>query len=315
MSDEVALGGSMELGVGPNPGGLLGQAQVVVDPNDADRVYMLASVNPPGSDPMDVHIVRSTNGGGSFSPPIPVNHDAGSDWQWFGTVGVGSNGRIDVVWNDTRNSGQSNLGQTFYSYSTDGGYTFSRNVAVTPQWNSFVGWPNQSKIGDYYDIKSDRFGADLAFSTTLNNEQDVYYMRLFPDCNGNGVSDPRDIDENVSDDTNGNDVPDDCELDMQPPDPGQAGQANTFSATLGNPGETVFFLRSADVGFTNVPGCPGVTIGMDNAKVLGSAVVDGGGTASLTRNVPGGASGQTTLLQAVEKSTCTVSQTIEFTFP
>ena len=33
----------------------------------------------------------------------------------------------------------------------------------------------QSKLGDYYDMKSDNGGADVAYAATFNGEQDVYY--------------------------------------------------------------------------------------------------------------------------------------------
>ena len=64
------MGGSIAFSSsGPNPVGLLGQAQVAVDPARTNHVYMLCSVDPPGADPLDVHFVRSTDGGRSFSAP------------------------------------------------------------------------------------------------------------------------------------------------------------------------------------------------------------------------------------------------------
>ena len=52
---------------------------------------------------------------------------------------------------------------------------------MTPAWNSHIGWPNQNKIGDYYDMVSDDTGSGLAYSATFNGEQDVYYMRIEPE--------------------------------------------------------------------------------------------------------------------------------------
>ena len=72
------MGGSVAYFGGPNPGGLLGQTWVAVDPSTSppnEHVYVLCSVDPPGSDPMDVHFVRSTNGGASWSAPVRVNDD------------------------------------------------------------------------------------------------------------------------------------------------------------------------------------------------------------------------------------------------
>ena len=212
----VPIGGSMAVGAGPNPAGLLGQANVVVDASNGPNrgtVYALASVTPfkaPG--PLDVHLVRSSDGGANWTPPLRVNDDpiVSGNWHWFGAVSVAPNGRIDVVWNDTRNSGLANMSQLFYAYSYDGGRTFSDNVAVSPPFDSHVGWPAQNKIGDYYQIVSDATGGRVAYSATFNGEQDVYYLRAFPDCNGNTISDEIDI-GGASPDCNSNRVPDECE--------------------------------------------------------------------------------------------------------
>jgi hypothetical protein len=235
---QVELGGSMVVGGTPNPDRLMGQANVAVDHSGSPsrgNVYLLASVDPPGSDPMDVHLIRSTDEGASWTAPIRVNDDpAGNDaWQWFGAHAVAPNGRIDVIWNDTRNTGASNTSELFYAYSYDAGDTWSRNIPVSAAFNSHLGWPNQNKIGDYYTTVSDASGAHVAYSATFNGEQDVYYVRLFPDCNDNGASDVDDSADATSEDANADHVPDECQLDLSAPEPGQSGEDNVFTATLG----------------------------------------------------------------------------------
>src|SRR5205814_3033235 len=112
-------------------------------------------------------------------------------WHWFGTIGVAPNGRIDSVWLDSRNAANNIDSQLFYSYSTDGGVTWSPNVAVSNPFNPLEGWPNQNKIGDYITIVSDNTGGDVAYSATFNfnpsrgqHEQDVYFVRVFPTGGG-----------------------------------------------------------------------------------------------------------------------------------
>ena len=177
----VNLGGTIQLG-GPNPQGLLGQLWIGVDHSVGARngwVYLLATLQTAG-DPMDVMFARSTDGGQTWSTPVRVNDDTPGNgaWQWFGTMSVAPDGRIEAVWNDSRNTGMSHMTALFYSYSTDGGVTWSANEQASPVWNSQLGWPNQNKIGDYYHMVSDANGADLAWAATFNGEEDVYYVRI-----------------------------------------------------------------------------------------------------------------------------------------
>ena len=133
--------------------------------------------------------VRSTDGGLTFSTAIRINDDPNpqSKWHWFGTLAVAPNGRIDCVWFDTRNAANNTDSQLFYSYSTDGGVTWSPNVPVSNPFNPFEGYPNQNKIGDYITIVSDATGGNVAYSATFNfnpnlaqHEEDIYYVRVSP---------------------------------------------------------------------------------------------------------------------------------------
>jgi hypothetical protein len=207
---EIDLGGTVAFGGGANPGGLMGQVNVAVNRLNS-HVYVLASVDPFGADPVDVHFARSTDGGQTWSLPVRVNNDASGNYNWMGAMAAAPNGRIDAIWNDTRVSGQTNISALFYAYSWDGGVTWLGNTQVSPSWDSFIGWPNQNKIGDYYTLVSGGTGADVAWAATFNGEQDVYYLRLFPDCNGNGVSDVTEVSVGLASDCNENHVPDGCE--------------------------------------------------------------------------------------------------------
>ncbi len=196
QSTQVNLGGSLLFSAsnGPNPGGLAGQNFLVIDRSGGptnNNIYMLASVSSGGG--TDVMFARSTNGGASFSAPQRINDDPinPNKWHWFGTLSVAPNGRIDSVWFDSRNAANNIDSQLFYSYSTDGGVTWSPNVAVSNLFNPLEGWPNQNKIGDYITIVSDNTGGDVAYSATFNfnpsrgqHEQDVYFVRVFPTGGG-----------------------------------------------------------------------------------------------------------------------------------
>lgn len=215
----VNLGGTMASGDGPNPAGLLGQAWIASDHSDGPNrgnLYMLCSVDPPGSDPLDVMFARSTDRGETWSDPIRLNDDPTGTlaWQWFGTMSVAPNGRIDVVFNDTRTDASDLYSELYYTSSVDAGVTWSDNAPLSPAFEHSLGYPRQNKLGDYYDMISDNFGAGVAYAATFNGEQDVYYLRIGDlDCNGNGTPDVEDIANHFSDDCNTNDLPDECEGD------------------------------------------------------------------------------------------------------
>jgi hypothetical protein len=202
QSTAVNLGGRIITG-GINPLGIVGQVFLAVDRSGRstnNNVYILASVQPVGAATgSDVMFARSTNGGQSFSAPRrinddPVNH---AKWHWFGTLSVAPDGRIDVVWFDTRNGANNTNSQLFYSYSFDGGNSWSPNIAISNSFNPFLGYPNQDKLGDYITVVSDNGGANVAYAATFNGEEDIYYVRISPvtaravvgDFNNNGHPD------------------------------------------------------------------------------------------------------------------------------
>ena len=182
----VNLGGDIDSSDTINPEGLTGQVYVAVDRSGTttnNNVYMLASVQPSGFfTGSDVMFARSTDGGRTFSSPIrinddPVNHNK---WHWLAAPSVAPNGRIDAVWLDTRNATNNTDSQLFYSFSVDGGNTWSPNIAVSEPFSPFVGYPNQNKMGDYNSIISDNAGGNVAYCATFNGEEDIYYVRVTP---------------------------------------------------------------------------------------------------------------------------------------
>jgi hypothetical protein len=138
------------------------------------------------NDPGDVMFAKSTNGGQTWSSPQRLNTDLGTNkYQWFATMSVAPNGRIDVVWLDNRDAPSgSYLSSLYYCYSTDEGENWSANERLSESFDPHVGWPNQQKMGDYFDMVSDEEGAHLAWANTLNNEQDVYYGHIVPQVTG-----------------------------------------------------------------------------------------------------------------------------------
>ena len=220
----VDLGGAQGIGDGtfdtPNPVGLLGQVWLGVDTSNGPNrgnLYLLSSVDPPGPDPQDVHFTRSTDGGETWSDPIRVNTDDRNAWQWFGTMSVAPDGRIDVVWIESLDGETPNVGELYFTSSDDGGLTWADAEAITPVFDSHLGFPRQDKMGDYFHMRSDLVGADLAYAATFNGEQDVYYLRIGDrDCDGNGIGDTEDLAAGRLDDCDGNSIPDSCDIAARP---------------------------------------------------------------------------------------------------
>ncbi len=176
----VDMGGGIVSRRGPNPDGLLGQAHIATGISDDPAgyaTYVLCSVKPQGSDPLDVHFVRSNDAGATWSAPVRVNDDQGDNWQWFGTMSTSPSGRIDAVWLDTRDNPGTYLSSLYYAHSEDGGVTWSPNERLSDAFDPHVGWPNQEKMGDYFHMVSDDEGFSLAWAATFNGEQDVYFGR------------------------------------------------------------------------------------------------------------------------------------------
>ncbi|MFC2107361.1 T9SS type A sorting domain-containing protein [Bacteroidota bacterium] len=182
----VNLDGELQGSVEVNPEGLMGQAWIDVDVSNGPgrgNVYVLASVSRYSNfDPGDVMFAKSTDGGLTWSDPKRINDDLGTwDYQWFGTMSVAPNGRIDAVWLDTRDAPSNSVHSAlYYSYSSDQGETWSVNEKLSELFDPHLGWPQQNKMGDYFDMTSDDLSAHLAWANTLNGEQDVYYGRITP---------------------------------------------------------------------------------------------------------------------------------------
>ncbi|MCF8378131.1 MAG: T9SS type A sorting domain-containing protein [Bacteroidales bacterium] len=173
----------------PNPNGLLGQTIIAVDSSGGPthgNVYILCSVERYSiNDPLDVMFTRSEDGGLNWSSPVRVNDDfTNNTYQWFGTMSVAPDGRIDVVWLDTRENPGQLYSVLYYAYSHDAGNTWSENLPLSESFDPHIGWPQQDKMGDYFDMVSNETGVHLAWANTFNGEEDVYYGRIYPEFTG-----------------------------------------------------------------------------------------------------------------------------------
>lgn len=216
-STTVPMGGVFFSAVfnSPNPNALLGQVQIAVDQSSGPRagwIYVLATVDPSGSDPADITFARSTDGGLTFSTPKKITPEAAApnSWQWFGGLSISPDGRLDVVYNASTSINSTNL---MFHQSSDGGDTWSTPIQLTNTFDTRIGTPPSSSFGDWNDIASDALGASIAAATTLAGGHDVYFFRVGPDdCNGNAIDDALDIQSGFDPDCNANGIPDSCDI-------------------------------------------------------------------------------------------------------
>lgn len=99
------------------------------------------------------------------------------------------------------------------------------------------------------------------------------------------------------------------------PVPGQAGTVNQWTISGAAPDTRTWFVYSVTSGSVEVPGCPGVRLGLARPVLAGSATTNGSGEAVFARFVPGGASGRFVGLQAVQPSACLISNAAWHRFP
>jgi hypothetical protein len=186
LTTVVDLGGSLIVNDPVvNPQGLSGQPWVAADRSpgvNRGNVYVLCSVSSTTA-AADVMFARSTDGGRTFSKPLRINDDSAAvqAFHWFGTLAVAPNGRIDVCWNDTRGNPSNTFSELYYSFSQDGGLTWSTNRAVSAPFNHTLGYPGtppQEKMGDYIGMVSLNDSACIAYTATFNGEEDIYFLRL-----------------------------------------------------------------------------------------------------------------------------------------
>jgi len=156
------------------------------------------------NDVCDIMFARSEDGGAAWINGIRVNDDAlGNDvYQWMAAMDVAPDGRIDAVWYDTRDDPDNERSSLYYSFSDDGGATWSTNRRISDDFDTTIGFPVQQKIGDYNQIRSDSLGVHTVYAATYNGGQDLYWLREYTcgrpgDLNGDRLHDGDDIQDFV----------------------------------------------------------------------------------------------------------------------
>ena len=83
----------------------------------------------------DIWYQRSTDGGRTWAEPRVLNDDDPTkmNGQYVPFVRTAPNGRVDVVWWDTRDDPGIRANDVYYAYSSNGGASWSKNIRITDQ--------------------------------------------------------------------------------------------------------------------------------------------------------------------------------------
>lgn len=138
-------------------------------------VYIVFNYRPAGRDRSDIGLVKSTDGGNTFTPPTRVNTDSTTRDQFMPAVAVNSTGQPGIQWYDRRNS-RTNTAIDVYA-SINGA-----NVRVTD-----VSWPlarvqpglRSYYHGDYNQLLSDGVDFLMAWGDERSGNPDVGF-RILP---------------------------------------------------------------------------------------------------------------------------------------
>jgi hypothetical protein len=179
----------------------------------------------------DVFLCRSTNGGANWSSAVRVNNDGlgNGKIQYWPTISVNENGRISILFMDTRNTPNNTIIEAFLARSTDGGETFTNElISNEPSPTAIPG--SNVRFGDYIDI--DYLGSNIVPVWTDERaggvNQDIYTAE---------------ITDFVAVEPAANNTPDNFRLEQNYPNPFNPVTTIRFSVPLNKGGERGMFIK------------------------------------------------------------------------
>ena len=99
---------------------------------------------------MRVIMIRSTDGGTTWSKPLPLAPKSDTHDQFFPAISVSPDGLVGVSWLDRRNDPNDIDYQAFAAISYDGGKSFGPNWQLTKAFsNPKQGFDDGLWMGDY----------------------------------------------------------------------------------------------------------------------------------------------------------------------
>ena len=156
---------------------------IAVDPTNGNNIYIAYSADMGGqgdADYGDIYLVRSTDGGQTWSAPKKINDDVGTNGQFHPWVSVTPSGVVCVAWYDRRNDPLDIDLDIYYALSVDNGSTFTSNKKVNDVTIKLLTDPS-AWMGEYLGLTTDSNYAYIAWTDTRNLERDIYFDKMSVD--------------------------------------------------------------------------------------------------------------------------------------
>ncbi len=162
-----------------------------------------------GTDP-DILVVQTTDGGATWTDPMPLNNNADTDSAFDGPVHLRTDelGYWMAIWDSS---------EILMAVSADGGAAWTAPAIL----NSNAG--SGSNLGSQFATDGNgnwvaAWHSEDDLGGTIGGDVDILTARaIFPgDCNGNWILDSIDLAECTGTDCNGNEILDECEIAADP---------------------------------------------------------------------------------------------------
>ncbi|HET7225652.1 MAG TPA: FlgD immunoglobulin-like domain containing protein [Candidatus Eisenbacteria bacterium] len=128
-------------------------------------------------DSRDVVLVRSTDGGQSWSSKVRVNDSPAGVDDCLPRVAVDGAGRVHVAWYDRRDDpGCGSIAKTYWTHSDDGGISFAPSVALSSVGSNWLALGSNSlaTVGDFLGLAASGTGAYVAWVDARGPDPDLY---------------------------------------------------------------------------------------------------------------------------------------------
>jgi hypothetical protein len=126
----------------------------------------------------DAVIVRSVDGGTTWSAPTRINDDGTAAHQWFSTINVDDFGFLHSFFYDRRGE-SGNMTNLYYARSGDGGTTWEPNVRITSRaFNMTTYSEGNPAWGDYINADVHGKSAMVVYADGRLGTPDAFYTRV-----------------------------------------------------------------------------------------------------------------------------------------